>query len=197
MGEIGRMQEQTDEGPDGLDRVVQAAVRRAMAPAVTELRAFIDRRLCEVSAEIHTAVRMVGSDEGMLSGQLAGIQDQVARVLAEPDAAAANSGLELQAILAETESAAHRILEAAEAISRSLGGGDASVRDKLATIFSACEFQDLAGQRVRRAIEHLQLVECNIAVLASNGAAAPLPDLSADAPQGAELAQSEVDKLLA
>jgi len=34
-------------------------------------------------------------------------------------------------------------------------------------------------------------------LLASNGAAAPLPDLSADAPQGAELAQSEVDRLLA
>lgn len=182
-----------------LDELVEAAVRRAMAPLVDELRGFVDRRLGEVSAEINAAVQIVDFSEAALSGQLAGIQDQVARVLAAPDAGARNSGLELHAILTQTETAAHRILEAAEAIGACVGrngAADQTIRDKLEIIVSACGFQDLAGQRIRRAIEHLQLVEGTIAVLASNGPGAPLPDLSADPAPGAELAQGEVDRLL-
>ena len=181
-----------------LDELVEAAVGRAMTPLVDELRAFIDRRLGEVSAEVNAAARIVDVGEAVLSGQLAGIQDQVARVLAAPDAGARNSGLELQTILAQTETAAHRILEAAEGINACVGrgGGDATIRDKLEIIFSACGFQDLAGQRIRRAIEHLHMVEGTIAVLASNGAGAPLPDLTPDAAPGTELAQAEVDRLL-
>jgi chemotaxis protein CheZ len=187
---------ESDAMDRGLDPQVDAALRRAMAPAFTELRAYLDRRLAEVSAEIHNAVRTVGSGDVTLSGQLGGIQDQVARVLAAPDAAAPNSGVELHSVLAETERAAHRILEAAEAIGRLPAARDPELSAKLEIIFSACEFQDLAGQRIRRAIEHLHLVEGTIAVLASNGAGAPLPDLSADEPAGAELAQGEIDRLL-
>ena len=189
-----------DEACGRLDELVEAAVRRATAPLVDELRAFVDSRLSEVSAEISTAVQLVDVSESSLSGQLAGIQDQVARVLAAPDHDARNSGLELQLILDQTETAAHRILEAAEAIDRCIGqsgAADATIRDKLEIIVSACGFQDLAGQRIRRAIEHLQHVECTIAVLASNGAGAPpLPDLTPAAAPGAELAQGEVDRLL-
>ena len=193
------MQATTEEACGRLDELVEGAVRRAMAPLVEELRAFVDRRLSEVSAEINAAVQIVDFSEAALSGQLAGIQDQVARVLAAPNEEARNSGLELKTILGQTETAAHRILEAAEAINRSIGtngAGDATIRDKLDVIFSACGFQDLAGQRIRRAIEHLQMVEGTIAVLASNGAGAPLPDLSDDTSPGTDLAQGEVDKLL-
>jgi chemotaxis protein CheZ len=193
------MQATTGEACGRLDELVEGAVRRAMVPLVEELRAFIDRRLAEVSAEINAAVQIVDFSEATLSGQLAGIQDQVARVLASPDDAAHGSGLELESIVAATESAANRILEAAEAINACVGmsgAADATIRDKLETIFSACGFQDLAGQRIRRAIEHLQMVEGTIAVLASNGAGAPLPDLSEPTPPGTALAQNEIDKLL-
>jgi chemotaxis protein CheZ len=162
------------------------------------LRGFVDRRLAEVSAEINAAVQIVDFSEAALSGQLAGIQDQVARVLAPADGEAGNAGMELETVVAVTENAANRIMEAAEAISRCLGTSgaeDDTVREQLETIFSACGFQDLAGQRVRRAIDHLQLVEGTIAVLASNGSDAPLPDLSPDAAAGPRLAQGEVDKL--
>jgi chemotaxis protein CheZ len=181
-----------------LEELVEAAVRRAVGPFCDELRAFVDRRLSEVSAEINAAVQIVDFSEAALSGQLAGIQDQVSRVLAAPDAAACNSGLELATIVRATEDAAHRILDAAEAIGRLLaaaGASDDAIRAKLETIISACEFQDLAGQRIRRAIEHLQLVEGTIAVLASNGVRAPLPNLSPESPPGPELGQGDVDKL--
>jgi len=190
------MQALTREASARLEELVEAAVRRALGPFCEELRGFVDRRLSEVSAEINAAVQIVDFSEATLSGQLAGIQDQVSRVLEAPDAAARNSGVELSTIVGATEDAAHRILEAAEAISRALAGKcDATVREKLETIVSACAFQDLAGQRIRRAIEHLQLVEGTIAVLASNGARAPLPNLSPETPPGPELGQGEVDKL--
>ena len=192
------MQAMTHDAGVRLEELVEAAVRRAIQPFCEELRAFVDRRLSEVSAEINAAVQIVDFSEAALSGQLAGIQDQVSRVLCAPDEAARNSGLELATIVGATENAAHRILEAAETISRSVaaaGTGNDTIREKLETIFSACEFQDLAGQRIRRAIEHLQLVEGTIAVLASNGARAPLPNLSPETPPGPELGQGEVDQL--
>jgi chemotaxis protein CheZ len=183
---------------DRLEERVEGAVRRAMAPFCEELRAFVDRRIAEMSAELNAAVQIVDFSEAALSGQLAGIQDQVARVLGEAGAPGGNTDLELATVAAQSEDAANRILEAAEAISRAIGTTGAAtdtVREKLETIFSACEFQDLAGQRIRRAIEHLQLVEGSIAVLASNGAGAPLPDLSPQAPDGPALGQGDVDKL--
>jgi hypothetical protein len=192
------MEPMTRDAGDRVDALVEAAVRRALQPFCDELRAFVDRRLSEVSAEINAAVQIVDFSEAALSGQLAGIQDQVARVLAAPDPAAGNSGLQLATIVGATEDAAHRILEAAETISRSIAATGASsdtIREKLETIFSACAFQDLAGQRIRRAIEHLQLVEGTIAVLASNGARAPLPGLGPDAPPSAPITQADVDKL--
>jgi chemotaxis protein CheZ len=191
------MRAKTKEAPS-LDALIEAAVARAMTPVAEELRAFVDRRLSEVSAEINAAVQIVDFSEAAISGQLAGIQDQVSRVLAQPEGAPHNSGIELEAIICETERAAHRILAAAEAIQRALeksGAGDAVILEHLDTIFAACSFQDLAGQRIRRAIEHLHLVEGTIAVLASNGARAPIPDLSPDHAPGPELAQGEVDKL--
>jgi chemotaxis protein CheZ len=193
------MEPTTREAGARIEELVETAARRAMKPFCDELRAFVDRRLAEVSAEINAAVQIVDFSEAALSGQLAGIQDQVSRVLTAPDDAARNSGLELATIVGATEEAAHRILDAAEEINRAItanGSCDADLlREKLAEIFNACEFQDLAGQRIRRTIAHLQLVEGTIAVLASNGARAPMPDLAPESPPSPELAQGEVDKL--
>ena len=63
-----------------------------------------------------------------------------------------------------TENAANQIMGAAEAIGSWLqAGGDPAalpaVTEQVNTIFEACTFQDLTGQRIRRAIEHLQQVE--------------------------------------
>ena len=58
-----------------------------------------------------------------------------------------------------TEAAANTIMEAAEAIQGWLEGGQqdaASLRlvsEKVSSIFEACSFQDVTGQRIRRAIQ--------------------------------------------
>jgi hypothetical protein len=188
----------TCEACGRLDALVEAAMRRVLEPVVEELRAFVDRRLAEVSAEINAAVQIVDFSESALAGQLAGIQQQVAQVLDAQEAAPPGSGLALENVVEATGDAAQRIIEAAEAINHCVGmngAADATIRDKLGTIFSACGFHDLAGQRVRRAIAHLQLVEGAIAELASLGPdASPAQAAPASAPAPA-LRQGEVDKL--
>jgi chemotaxis protein CheZ len=185
---------------NNLAALVHEAVRREVTPRLDELRVFIERRLAEISAEISATVQLVDLSEGNLSHQIAGIQDQVARVLAVPDDENRNSGIELEAVVQTTEDAANRIMEAAETINRWIGSDKATapppfVTEKLNVIFTACGFQDLTSQRIRRAIEHLQMVEGTLAVLASNGPAAPLPNFTSLAKPGADMGQGEVDKL--
>ena len=151
--------------PDRLGQRIQDGIKAEIAPLFDELRRFTDRRIAELSAEIHATVQMVDFSETNLSGQLGKIQEQVAVMVAMPAAATRNSGLELEAVVQATEAAANQIMEAAEAIGEWLRDGSRDVASvelvasKLNTIFEACTFQDITGQRIRRAIQHLQQVE--------------------------------------
>jgi chemotaxis protein CheZ len=144
---------------------IQQAVAATIRDELGGLRTFVDRRIAELSAEIHATVQLVDFSETNLSGQLAEIRKQIAGVIAAPTAATRNSGLELEAVVQATEEAANRIMEAAEAIGDWLRDGkhDApgleAVNEKVNAIFEACSFQDVTGQRIRRAIQHLQQVE--------------------------------------
>ena len=105
--------------------------------------------------------------------------------------------------------AANRIMEAAESISDWISdGGDvaklSTINDRVNAIFEACTFQDLTGQRIRRAIQHLQSVETMLSGLAPGASrAAPvteseeleMPDWGGGT--GPDLAQDDIDKLLA
>ena len=153
----------------GLDPdALRTALREELAPHFAELRRFIDRRLAEVSAEVHGATQLLGFSESNLSGQLGRLQDELGRMLARPAEISRNSGLELEAVVQSTETAANQIMEAAEAISDTLRAtlpdkqAMAAITAKIDAIFEACAFQDLTGQRVRRAIEHLQHMESTL-----------------------------------
>ena len=143
-----------------LEELVRASVRAE----IDDLRRFLDRRIAELSMEIHATVQLVDYSETNLSAKLASIHEQIAHVVAPPAAATYNSGVELEAVVQATENAANQIMEAAEAIGSWLqAGGDPAalpaVTQQVNAIFEACTFQDLTGQRIRRAIEHLQQVE--------------------------------------
>lgn len=184
-----------------LEQLVGDCVRRTMASALEELRAFVDRRIAELSAEIHATVQLVDFSEANLSGQLAQIHAQIARMVAVPAAATRNSGVELEAVVQETERAANRIMEAAEAISTWLaqnGNRDdagAAIAEKVNAIFEACSFQDLTGQRVRRAIEHLQRVDDLLRDMVGEEEAAAV-EAAPSAPPPPDLAQDDIDRLL-
>jgi chemotaxis protein CheZ len=154
-----------DQQAQSIRDQIQDGIKTQIAPMFDELRRFTDRRIAELSSEIHATVQLFDFGEANLSGQLAKIHEQVAVMVAMPAAATRNSGLELEAVVQATEAAANQIMEAAEAIgdwlrdgSRDVGSVE-SVAAKLNSIFEACTFQDVTGQRIRRAIQHLQHVE--------------------------------------
>jgi len=176
---------------ESLEELLRSSIRLE----IDELRRFVDRRIAELSAEIHATVQLVDYSETNLSAKLASIHEQIARVIATPAAATRNSGVELEAVVQATEHAANQIMEAAEAISTWLqkGGDPASlpaVTQQVNAIFEACTFQDLTGQRIRRAIRHLQQVETMLSGMMPE-------DVREDPPSSApvDLAQADVDSM--
>jgi chemotaxis protein CheZ len=190
------------EAQDELTEMVRAAVRAEIAGAVEDLRRFVDRRIAELSAEVHGATQLLDFSEANLSGQLSRIQQEIGRVVAAPALATRTSGLELEAVVQTTEHAANQIMEAAEGIAAWIEEGRedpaaaAAITQRLNAIFEACTFQDLTGQRIRRAIEHLEHVEQMLSGLAPEGVPTPIAqDATAEPPGGADLGQNDVDSL--
>lgn len=186
---------------DNLGRHIREGIRAEVGPLFEDLRRFTDRRIAELSAEISATVQLVDFSEANLSSQLGKIHEQIAAVVAMP-AATRNSGLELEAVVQATEAAANQIMEAAEAIGDWLRDGsrdvDAleAVAERLNSIFEACTFQDVTGQRVRRAIQHLQQVENMLTDLMPAGFGPPQPDKPDDAPiDNPDLVQDDVDRM--
>lgn len=178
----------------------------AIAVMFDDLRRFVDRRISELSAEVHATVQLVDYSESNLSGQLTRIHDQITTLLAMPAAATRNSGLELEAVVQATETAANTIMEAAEAINDWLREGrrDPESVDEMAAkvnaIFEACTFQDITGQRIRRAIKQLQQVETMLTDMmpetaATPAAEAPVPEVAA--PVDPDLVQDDIDRMFA
>jgi chemotaxis protein CheZ len=160
---------------------IQQAICTTIKADLAELRTFIDRRIAELSAEVHATVELMDFSEVNLSRQLASIHEQIAHIIALPTAATRNSGLELEAVVQATEVAANRIMEAAEAIADWLHSGSnsaderAEAEEKVNAIFEACSFQDLTGQRIRRAIQHLQQVEAMLTQIMPGTPSLPEP----------------------
>jgi len=160
---------------DQIQQAVSATIREEMG----DLRNFFDRRIAELSTEIHATVDLMDFSETNLSGQLKVIREQIAGVVAMPAATSRNSGLELEAVVQATEAAANRIMEAAEAIGDWLRDGKTDpaamqdVNNRVNAIFEACSFQDVTGQRIRRAIQHLQQVETMLIDIAPGDGSTP------------------------
>jgi chemotaxis protein CheZ len=181
-----------------LGELVQAVVRAELGPAVEGLRLFVDRRIAELSVEVHGATQLLDFSEANLSGQLSRIQQEIGRVVAAPAFATRASGLELEAVVQATEQAANRIMEAAEAIGTCIEQAREdpetieAITQRLGTIFEACTFQDVTGQRIRRAIQHLRRVEEMLGGLApaeTDAVPEPPPELNPD------LGQNDVDRM--
>jgi chemotaxis protein CheZ len=186
---------------DKLGSVVQAAVEAGVGSAIEDLRRFVDRRIAELSAEIHGATQLMDYSEANLTGQLTRIQQEIGRVVAAPVMETRTSGLELEAVVQATEQAANQIMEAAEAIGNWLESGREdpaavqAIHQRLNAIFEACTFQDLTGQRIRRAIEHLQRVETMLGGLAPEEAATEPQAEAAGTMVDPDLGQNEVDRM--
>jgi len=195
---------------EGLQEALREAIRAEMTPLVGELRRFVDRRIAELSAEFDAHVQLSDMTEEKLSGQLRRMHETVANLVAVPAAQSRNSGIELEAVVVETEAATERILAAAEELQAAASAAGLApelagrIDAQVNTIFEACAFQDVTGQRIRRAIQHLQQVDDVLTQLMPEAASGPervtVSALISTLPEGAapagDLAQAAIDALL-
>ena len=187
------------------------AVRAELHPALADLQRFVDRRIAELSAELHASVEIVDMGEEQMKSALARIHDQIGQLVAMPAAATRNSGLELEAVVQATEAAANTIMEAAEAIQAWVASGAqdkdavAAIAARVSSIFEACSFQDVTGQRIRRAIQHLQQVENMLETMIPAGSRPEVPReqvqvktamRTVESPVGGDIDQAAIDALL-
>ncbi|MGF1606691.1 MAG: protein phosphatase CheZ [Rhodothalassiaceae bacterium] len=126
------------------------------------------------------------------------------------------AGLELDAIVSQTEEATNTIMESAEAImAADPSDPDAYqtvIQDHVMAIFEACSFQDITGQRISKVVETLSYVEKRVFELrdllgvtdadveaAEDGSRERDVDkalLNGPALQGEGIAQTDVDALM-
>ncbi|WP_144186565.1 protein phosphatase CheZ [Elioraea rosea] len=194
-----------------LQDTLRAAVRAELEPLFADLRRFVDRRIAELSAELDAHVQLSDMSEEKLTRELHRVQETIANLVAVPAAQTRNSGVELEAVVEKTEEATNTILEAAEEIQALIDSGHADAEaapvlaQKVNTIFEACSFQDVTGQRIRRAIQHLQQVEDVLAQLLPADEPRQAPKLEVNAlistlegvrPAGTDLGQAAIDALM-
>lgn len=162
---------------------IQQAVCATIRDEVEGLRNFVDRRVAELSTEVHATVQLMTFSEANLSGQLGDIQRQVAAAIpAVQDVAPPGSEREWEATVRAAEAAAERVVEAAGTIGNWLRevendpAAPATVGEKAKAAFGADAFRGDIAQRIRRAIRHLQQVEFILAQVAPGEAGQPSDD---------------------
>lgn len=124
------------------------------------------------------------------------------------------AGLELAAIVEQTESATNTIMTSAEKIMEAdpddMAAYTATVNDSIMQIFEACSFQDITGQRISKVVNTLENVEDRVSKLVNilgvmKGGASQTDEkeisedetlLNGPALEGEGIDQSEIDNLL-
>ncbi|MCB1538989.1 MAG: protein phosphatase CheZ [Rhodospirillales bacterium] len=147
--------------------------------------------------------------------EIAGVRPQDVAGKNVPDATD-----ELDAVIADTKQATDTIMSACEAMEKAAAGKDDPVSQaviaQVTTIYEACSFQDITGQRIRKVVKVLREIQDKVqhmlaAIGHSEGGADPASAAPAAAdtrsgdekllngPQlpGGAISQDEIDKLLA
>lgn len=182
---------------------------------MTDFERFVRRRFDEISMEINATSQQLDMAEAGFGGRFAEILNTLAAIsFSGTGSTAANTGVELEAVIADTEHAANRILDAADRISQHLLNDNASedlskeTRSKLAMdisveiqeILMACAFQDVTGQRIRKTLESIHSIEDSISeTLGQLGIETKAPDAQAggveDSTAGHATSQADIDAL--
>ena len=139
---------------------------------LSTLETFIARRFDEISMEINAASQQFDMAEDGIIKRFSEVLELLGAINYSGDGnTAANQGVELEAIIADTEKAANNILDASDRIIENLDNDEAwedkdklsDVRDSIRTdvqeILMACSFQDLTGQRIRNTLDSLHGIE--------------------------------------
>ena len=147
--DVGRILAELAQARERPDAHVDATAAIAMWSGVSDIQDRLDRMKADI-AELH-AKGFVGGDSSRATS-------------------------ELRAVVDSTETATDAILAAAESIDgiaqRALDRPDEDARsdareiaDRVTEIYEACNFQDIAGQRVSKVVASLQFIEERIATM--------------------------------
>ena len=137
------------------------------------LEDFIARRFDEISMEINATSQQFDMAESGITQRFSEILEVLSAIgySGRAGGTSANTGVELEAVIEDTENAANHILDAADRIaeyaSDEKNWEDASsrneIREKIKNdvqeILMACTFQDLTGQRIRNTLKNLHTIE--------------------------------------
>lgn len=136
------------------------------------LENFIARRFDEISMEINASAQQADMAEDGITQRFSEILEVLGAINYSGDgSSAANTGVELEAIIKDTENAANNILDAADRITENVsdahdwsdekvrGNMRDNINNDIQEIIMACTFQDITGQRIRNTLDNLHEME--------------------------------------
>ncbi len=167
-------QKQTNQN-DPVDIIAQDL--SSLLAQIGTMETFIKRRFDEISMEINATSQQIDmSEEGMAKrfGEILGVVNAIS--FSGDGSTAANTGVELEAVISETSQAANTILDNCERMNTLLHPEDpatlndpatreammAELRGLVQGTMLACSFQDIAGQRIRKTLENINEIEDRI-----------------------------------
>jgi len=160
---------------DGNEMQSMMLIIQSMKEQMDGMERLFKRRFDEISMEINATSQQLGMTEDGLENRFSEILSSMSAIsFSGTGMTAANTGVELQAVIADTEEAANKIIDAAERISTRINDVGqlrdettknaflSALQNDVQDILMACSFQDLAGQRIRKTVESLQSIEDKI-----------------------------------
>ncbi|MGH1455778.1 MAG: protein phosphatase CheZ [Alphaproteobacteria bacterium] len=136
------------------------------------LETFIARRFDEISMEINATSQQVDMAEDGIVKRFSEVLEILSAINYQGEGgSAANTGVELEAVIEDTENAANNILDAADRIADYVDGEKdwndeatredikVHIRNDIQEILMACTFQDLTGQRIKNTLDNLHSIE--------------------------------------
>ncbi len=165
-------------------RALMAGARRSSAPEAVDAAA-VSREVAQAHALLETYRAQIEQCE-KLKVELDLIHDAISRTKREIAVLHGNSfngeemarvNGELGAVVGGTEQATQQILEATEAIDQAASAMakvtspdqhkilSEEIQERVVSIFEACNFQDLTGQRINKVMTTMKFIENHIAVM--------------------------------
>lgn len=148
---------------------------KELTEQVVNFEKFVKRRFDEISMEINATSMQLGTVETDITQQFKDIMGVLSAISFSGDGKSqVNAGVELEAVISDTENAANSIMDAADRIANRLRTegnlNDPETREKVLgeiksevqNILLACTFQDLTSQRIRKTLENLHLIETRL-----------------------------------
>lgn len=204
------MSETTKEPPQSPENVFQAV--DSVNDQLRAIETFVARRFDEISMEINATAQQMDMNEDDIEKKFSEIFTVMKEISYSGDGAtAANTGVELDAVIKITNKAANTILDAADRINELLEKDDEAwanpesrkyaiqkISNDVTTIIMACSFQDLTGQRINKTLEGIKTIEERLDdTLSKMGIAVDKEEVEKEAKEDTKdgASQDEIDEL--